>query len=37
MRVLQSIDSRLATLASAIPIAGTLGIARPDTSLAPRT
>ena len=36
MRVLQSIDSRLATLLlAAILIAGTLGIARPDTFLSP--
>jgi simple sugar transport system permease protein len=36
MRVLQSIDSRLATLLlAAILIAGTLGITRPDTFLSP--
>jgi simple sugar transport system permease protein len=36
MRVLQSIDSRLATLLlAAILIAGTLGLARPDTFLSP--
>jgi simple sugar transport system permease protein len=36
MRVLQSIDSRLATLLlAAILIAGTLGIVRPDTFLSP--
>ncbi len=36
MRVLQSIDSRLATLSlAAILIAGTLGLVRPDTFLSP--